>query len=92
MIGGCVGDGSGAGVTAGITVVVPGAGDSVGAATGVGGGAGAFGLPGAGVAMLPGGLTGPDGGGTGGFTCAEAASARAQTAARLVNGAMTRRK
>ena len=83
MIGGCVGDGTGAGVT---TVVVPGTGDSVGAATGVGG------PPGAGVVTVPGGLTGPDGAGTGGFTCAAAASASAQTAARLVNGARTRRK
>lgn len=40
-----------------------------------------------------GGLTGPDGGdGAGGFPCAAAASANAQTNARLENGARTRRK
>ena len=76
MIGGCVGDASGGGVTV----------------SGAGIGAGVTGLPGAGVATVPGGLTGPAGGGTGGFTCAAAASAMAQTAARLVNGAITRRK
>jgi len=47
---------------------------------------------GAGVTALAGGFTGPDGGGgAGGFTCASAPSARAQTNARLVNGARTRR-
>jgi hypothetical protein len=86
MIGGCVGVASGAGEA---DSVGPGdAGDSVG-----GTGAGATDPPGAGVTTLPGGLTGPDdGGGTGGFTCAGAASARAHTNARLENGAMTRRK
>ncbi|GAC1571420.1 MAG: hypothetical protein NVS3B7_01510 [Candidatus Elarobacter sp.] len=80
MIGGWVGAAGGAGVVSGA-----GLGDSPGACT-AGDGAGA------GVLTLPGGLTGPVGAGAGGFTCADAASARAHTIARLENGAMTRRK